>query len=85
MQSPHDRHIIMQAKRTLLFSEGEPWTKKDVSGDMFDVTMGWYDGAEKSKLMLSQLKTIPNEELALYFTLHLLIPLYIYKYIYIYM
>ena len=33
--SKHERHIIMQAKRTLLFSENEPWTKKDVSVNSF--------------------------------------------------
>ena len=41
----NDSSIIMYAKNTLLFSNGEPWVKKD--GDRnFDVPMGCYDGAE---------------------------------------
>ena len=35
----------MQSGKTLLFSDGEPWVKKDGEDD-FDVPMGCYDGAE---------------------------------------
>ena len=68
--STHERHIIMQSKRTLLFSGSEPWTKIGVTGDMFDVTMGSFDGAETCELvvvlMLAQLKKITGKEIGLY-------------------
>ena len=38
-----DSNIIQHARKSLLYKEGEPWSKKD-SG-LFDVTMGVYDGA----------------------------------------
>ncbi len=37
--------IIKHARKSLLFNDGKPWTKKD-SNSLFDVTMGSYDGAE---------------------------------------
>ena len=40
----------MQLRKTLLFSDGEPWVKKDDRYD-FDVPMGCYHGAEASKLV----------------------------------
>ena len=43
-------HIILQAKSSLLYSCGEPWGKK-TSSDLFDVTMGSYDGAESCELV----------------------------------
>ena len=43
-------HIILQAKRSLLYSYGEPWDKK-ISANLFDVTMGSYDGAESFELV----------------------------------
>lgn len=45
-----ERHIILHAKKSLLYSEGEPWGKK-ASSDLFDVTMGSYDGAESCELV----------------------------------
>ena len=39
------RHIILHAKKSLLYNTGEPWGKKTSSG-LFDVTMGSFDGAE---------------------------------------
>ena len=42
--------IIIQAKRSLLYHQNSPWTKRD-SDSMFDVTMGSYDGAETCELI----------------------------------
>ena len=39
-----DINIILYARKSLLFSNGTTWTKKDNS--MFDVTMGSFDGAD---------------------------------------
>ena len=54
--------VVMQAKRSLLFSKGEIWTKK---GDPFDVPMGSYDGAESCELvglfMLHQMEELQKE------------------------
>ncbi|KAK3754679.1 hypothetical protein QZH41_004538 [Actinostola sp. cb2023] len=67
---PEDKQIIMHAKQTLLYSGDVPWVKKDTSDDLFDVTMGAYDGAESCELvvvyMLSQLKSICGEAIGLY-------------------
>lgn len=46
----NERHIILQAKSSLLYSYGEPWGKK-TSSNLFDVTMGSYDGAESCELV----------------------------------
>ena len=55
----------MQSGKTLLFSDGEPWVKKDGEDD-FDVPMGCYDGAEEWELvgtyLLNQLKVIIAKE-----------------------
>ncbi len=42
--------IIKHARKSLLFNDGKPWTKKD-SNSLFDVTMGSYDGAEICELI----------------------------------
>ena len=39
MITDNERHIILQAKSSLLYSSGEPWSKK-TSANLFDVTMG---------------------------------------------
>ena len=44
----------MQSKKTLLWDDGEPWVKKDDEDD-FNVPMGFYDGAEVSKLVVTYL------------------------------
>ena len=46
----NERHIILEAKSSLLYSYGEPWGKK-TSSNLFDVTMGSYDGAESCELV----------------------------------
>ena len=48
--SDDEKHIIHQAKSSLLYNSGEPWSKK-TSSHMFDVTMGSYDGAESCELV----------------------------------
>ncbi len=53
----HEKHIILQTKRTMLYNNETPWTKR-LNPDL-DVTMGSYDGAETCELIglyiLSQL------------------------------
>ena len=41
-----ETEIIMHSRRTLLFSEGKTWVKKDNPNDAFDVSMGSYDSAD---------------------------------------
>ena len=63
--SEQDTSIIMQARRTLLFNNGEPWVKK-VGNEEFDVPMGCFDGAEICELVgiynLHQLKSVMRKE-----------------------
>ena len=44
-----DKEIIHHARKSLLFNNKEPWVKK--GGNLFDVTMGAYDGAEVCELV----------------------------------
>ena len=46
---PKDGETIFDAKKSLLYKEGEPWIKKQSNN--FDVTMGSYDGAEVCELI----------------------------------
>ena len=39
-----DKKIIYHSRKSLLFDRGNTWMKKE--GDLFDVAMGTYDGAE---------------------------------------
>ena len=48
--SSNERDIILHAKRSLLFNNGSAWEKKS-SNDLFDVTMGSFDGAETCELV----------------------------------
>ena len=43
--SDKDMGIIIHCRKSLLFDNETAWTKKNHS-DMFDVTMGSFDGAE---------------------------------------
>ena len=67
--TPQDRHIIIHAKKSLLYHQNSPWTKKNTN-DMFDVTMGSYDGAETCELigiyMLSLIAPKFKDEVGLY-------------------
>ena len=42
--------IIKHARKSVLFNDGKPWTKKD-SNSLFDVTMGSYDRVEICELL----------------------------------
>ena len=57
--SDDEKHIILQAKQSTLYSRGSPWSKRD-GNSTFDVTMGSFDGAETCELiglyLLSQLQ-----------------------------
>ena len=44
-----DTNIIMHARKSLLFNNGTTWIKKD--SNLFDVTMGSFDGAEICELV----------------------------------
>lgn len=56
--SKFEQEIIFHARKSLLFSNGNDWTKK--SG-MFDVTMGSHDGAEVCDLVgIYSLATLPT-------------------------
>ena len=59
-----DLDTIMHARKSLLYSEGNPWIKRE-SG-LFDVTMGAYDGAEVCEIvgmyLLSLLSSKCNKE-----------------------
>ena len=45
-----EREIILHAKKSILFNDGNNWGKK-TSNDLFDITMGSYDGAESCELV----------------------------------
>ena len=47
--SEHDIEVIFQARKSVLIHEDTAWIKKE--GDLFDVTMGSYDGAEVCELV----------------------------------
>ena len=42
-------NIILNTKKALIFTNGQPWIKK--GSKPFDVTMGSWDGAETSDLV----------------------------------
>ena len=58
--SRHERDIILHAKRSLLFSNNSTWEKKS-SNDLFDVTMGSFDGAETCELVGCYLLSLLTE------------------------
>ena len=45
-----DKEIIIHARKSLLLNDGQPWVKREDS-NMFDVTMGSFDGAEVCELV----------------------------------
>ena len=62
--------IILHARNTLLFHNNSPWQKANAD-DLFDVTMGSYDGVETRELIdthiLDEIKRItPKEDVGLY-------------------
>ena len=60
-----DIKIILHARRSILYHDGEPWIKRNGDGD-FDVTMGSNDGAEVCELvglfLLSQIHRIIDKK-----------------------
>ena len=65
-----ERRIIKHARKSVLFKDGQAWTKKD-NNTLFDITMGSYDGAEACELvgayLLHQLSEhLPKEQIGLY-------------------
>ena len=48
--SEEERDIIIHAKTSCLYNSGEHWGKRS-SSNLFDVTMGSYDGAESCELV----------------------------------
>ena len=69
MISQLDRDIVFHSKKTLLFNNGAPWSKKQSSNGLFDITMGSDDGAEACELvvcfLLSQLNKEFNHKISL--------------------
>ena len=68
--SHEDISIIKHARKSLLFNNGKPWVKNNNS-NLFDVTMGSYDGAEICELVglfiLNHLgKSFGKENIGLY-------------------
>ena len=68
--TPLETEIIFHAKSTLLFHNDTPWQKTNAD-DLFDVTMGSYDGAETCELVgtyiLNEIRDIiPKENIGLY-------------------
>lgn len=65
----NEKHIIIQAKKSLLFNGNSTWCKK-TSNSLFDVTMGSFDGAETCELvgsyLLSKLTTEYGNDIGLY-------------------
>ncbi len=65
-----EKETIFHAKSTLLFHDNKPWRKSNAN-DLFDVTMGSYDGAESCELVgayiLNEINSIiPKENIGLY-------------------
>ena len=56
-----ERDIILHAKRSLLFSNDSKWEKKS-SNNLFDVTMGSFDGAETCELVGCYLLSLLTEK-----------------------
>ena len=48
--SHEDISIIKHARKSLLFNNGKPWIKNN-NNNLFDVTIGSYDGAEICELV----------------------------------
>ena len=61
----NDISIIIHARNTLLFSNGEPWVRKN-GDENFDIPVGCYDGAEICELIgtysLYQINNVISKE-----------------------
>ena len=49
--SETDISIIKHSRKSLLFKNNDEWVKKNGENQLFDVTMGSYDGAEVCELV----------------------------------
>ena len=49
--SEEEVRVVKHARQSLLFSGNVEWTKKNINNDLFDVTMGSFDGAELCELV----------------------------------
>ena len=58
--SKNDIEVIFHARKSLLFSNGDTWIKKE--DGLFDVTMGAYDGAEVCELVGAFLLSLIGEK-----------------------
>ena len=67
--SEETKEIMKQAKKSFLFHKESPWNKRN-NNDLFDITMGSYDGAETCELVglfiLSKLSSITEIKVGLY-------------------
>ena len=54
--SESDVSIMMQSRKTLLFNDSKPWLKK-FGNEVYDVSMGCFDGAEVCELVGSLILT----------------------------
>ena len=67
--SEETKEIMKQAKKLLLFHKESSWNKRS-KNDLFNITMGSYDGAETCELVglfiLSKLGLIKEIKVALY-------------------
>ena len=58
--SDEEIEIVMAARKAILYLDGQPWAKK--GGDIFDVGMGFFDGAEVCEVVgLFMLEEIRKE------------------------
>ena len=48
--SSQEKEIIMHSRKSLLFDKNEPWAKKD-NANLFDVSMGSFDGTDVCELV----------------------------------
>ena len=67
--SSDERQVIIQTKKSFLFTSGAPWGKK-TSPNHFDVTMGSYDGAETCELVGSFLLHLIKQKHGMSFGLY---------------
>ena len=61
--TPLDKDIIFHSKKSLMFNSNAAWSKKEGSNNLFDITMGSYDGAEACELVVCFLLSQLNKEL----------------------
>ena len=64
-----ETHVIIHATKSLLYHKDSSWSKRNTI-DMFDMTIGSYDGAETCELiviyMLSLIKPMLHDQIGLY-------------------